>query len=99
MHRRMPEVQTRIHAAALTARRLLDFDLVAHLSLEDLHNLFASLQISNDEEFPRLRIARRRGPSRRFKDCLYEIVGDWRILHESGANATAPFKHVEKNLD
>src|SRR5271170_5731432 len=37
MDRRVAEVHTGIHAAALAARRLLDLDLVAHLSLEDLH--------------------------------------------------------------
>jgi hypothetical protein len=49
----MAEVHTGIHAAALAARRLLDFDLVAHLSLEDLHNLFPNLQAPYDKEIPR----------------------------------------------
>src|SRR5277367_263224 len=52
MDRRMTEVHTGIHAAALAARRLLDFDLVAHLSLEDLHNLFPNPQVSYYKELP-----------------------------------------------
>ncbi len=99
MNRRMAEVHTGIHAAALAARRLLDFDLVAHLSLEDLHDLFPSLQVSYDQEFPGLRVSRRGSPSRRFQDLFNKFIRDWLVLQKSGANAAAPLKHVQKGVD
>jgi len=71
---RMAEVHTGIHAAALAARHLLDFDLVAHLSFEDLHGLFPDLQVSYDKEFPRLRVSRRGSPSRRFQDLFNKFI-------------------------
>src|ERR1700722_18965992 len=87
MDRGMAEVDTGIHAAALAARRLLDFDLVAHLSLEDLHNLFPNLQASYDKEFPGLRVSSRGSPSRRFH--FNEFIWDWLVPEKSGANAAA----------
>src|SRR6202167_5504739 len=99
MDRRMAEVHTGIHAAALAARRLLDFDLVAHLSLEDLHNLFANLQVSYDKEFPGLRVSSRGSPSRRFQYRFNKFIGDWLVLQKSGANATASLKHIQKGVN
>src|SRR5579862_4297368 len=99
MDRRMAEVHTGIHASALAARRLLDFDLVAHLSLEDLHDLFANLQVSYDKEFPRLRVSSRGSPTRRFQDLFNKFIWDWLVPQKSGANAAAPLKHLEKGVN
>ena len=73
----MAEGDTGIHAAALAARRLFDFDLVAHLSLEDLHDLFPNLQVSYDKGFPGLRASSRGSPSRRFQDLFNKFIWDW----------------------
>jgi hypothetical protein len=71
----MAEGDTGIHAAELVAPRLLDFDLIAHLSLEDLHNLFPNLQASYDKEFPGgLRVSSRGSPSRRFQDLFNKFI-------------------------
>src|SRR5271154_1104274 len=95
----MAEVHTGIHAAALAARRLLDFDLVAHLSLEDLHNLFPNPQVSYYKEFPGLRVPSRWSPSRRFQDFSNEFIRDWLVPQKSGANATAALKDLQKRVD
>src|SRR5271170_1233516 len=99
MDRRMAEVHTGIHAAALAARRLLDFDLVAHLSLEDLHDLFPNLQVSYDKEFPGLRVSSRGSPSRRFQHLFNKFIRDWLVPQKSGANAAAPLKHLQKGVN
>src|SRR5579862_1822724 len=99
MDRRMAEVDTGIHASALAARRLLDFDLVAHLSLEDLHDLFANLRVSYDKEFPGLRVSSRGSPSRRFQDLFNKFIWDWLVPQEPGANAAAPLKHPQKGVN
>ena len=68
MERRMAEVHTRIYAAPLAARRLFDFDFVAHLSLEDLYNLFTNLQVLvANKEFSGCEFSSPRSPSRRFQ--------------------------------
>src|SRR5271154_888100 len=99
MDRRMAEVHTGIHAATLAARCLLNFDLVAHLSLEDLHNLFPNLRVSYDKEFPGLRVSSRGSPSRGFQDLFYNFIWDWLVHHKSGANAAAPLKHLQKGVN
>src|SRR5277367_5836350 len=99
MDRCVAEVHTGIHTAALAARRLLDFDLVAHLSLEDLHNLFPNLQVSYYKKFPGLRVSSRGSPSRRFQDLFNKFIRDWLIPQKSGANAAAPLKHLQKGVN
>ena len=54
MGRSISEIHASIHAPALAASHFLDFDFVAHLSLEDLDNLFPSLPISYYKKFPGL---------------------------------------------
>ena len=95
----MAEVHTGVHAAALAARHLLDFDLVAHLCLEDLDDLFASLRVSDDDEFPGLRVSRRRSPSPGFQELLDQFIRDRLILQESCANAAPPTEYVKECFD
>jgi hypothetical protein len=96
---RMAEVHAGIHAVSLAARRLLDFDLVSHLSLIEFRNLFPNLQVSYDKEFPGLRISRLRRPSRRFQDFFNQFIRDRRVPQKAGANATAPLKHLQKGVN